>query len=443
MSSIKKYAILSASVLLACSYSVAVENSQSGTLSQETQVNSASDNAIKIADKSETITVSDNNQNNNSRPNFETEEIQKEKDKYVHEDVMNDMLSIGSYNSVVKSIQKNNKPKTVSTAANVIDFNGNVAIEEQSPIPTLVAIPDWERYSGDSAKTIKGWCRWWKYLRMKEPVVMEWFDKLIIRIFPGNEVYRSIFVNGIYDPNLIVILNNLLPQEGTLIDAGANMGYVSLLASRVLNENGKIYALEPSQRDFERLIDNVSINHLSKIISCHNIALSDKSGTAQLMIATEERSALNTLGTAFSFKGVEKVKIEDVKTMSLDEFITNEGINHVDVLKLDLEGSELKALQGAVNTIQRYRPAVVLGINQNALKASGASLDEIEQMLKTLRYKAYKIVTSPDFALEQIEDLKKSRVNVVFCLHESVVPSTLNQPESKGCFDKIKDFFLN
>ena len=438
MSSLKKYAILSTGILLACSYTVTAENSQSEISKEETQIKSDSNDANKVADRSEATGIL-----NNSQQNSETEEAQKEKDKYVHEDVMSDMLSIGSYNSVVKSIQKNSKPKTISTAFNVIDFNGNIAIDEQSPISELVAIPDWDRYSGDSAKTIKGWSRWWKYLRMKEPIVMEWFNKLVIRIFPSNEIYRSIFVNGIYDPNLVVVLNNLLPKEGTLIDAGANMGYVSLLASCNLSENGKIYALEPSQRDFERLIDNVSINHLSKVISCHNIALSDKTGTAKLMIAVEERSALNTLGSAFSFKGVEKAKVEDVKTMSLDEFIINEGIEHVDVVKLDLEGSELKALQGAINTIQRYRPAVILGVNQNALKASGTSLDEIEQMLKTLHYRAYKIVSTPNFALEQVEDLKKSRAGVVFCLHESVVPPTLPQPEIKGFSDKIKDFFLN
>ena len=170
---------------------------------------------------------------------------------------------------------------------------------------------------------------------------------------------------------------------------------------------------------------------------------SDKEGTAKLTIANEERNELNTLGEGFSFKGVDKVAVEDVKTMSLDAFVENEGIDHLDVLKLDIEGSELKALQGAQNTIEKYRPAIILGINQNALKASGASLTEVTQMLKKIRYIPYKLRNDPSFALEKVTDLNKARVNVIYCLHESIVPPTLPQPQKIGFADKIRNFFAD
>lgn len=306
----------------------------------------------------------------------------------------------------------------------------------------LIPIKGWDRYSGDSARSIKQWGRWWQYLRMKEPVVMSWVDGFILRIYPGNEVFRSLFVRGIYDPNIVVVINSLLSKGSVFIDVGANMGYFSLLASSVVGKFGHIIAIEPSSRDYARLVDNVKINNLTNIISTYHIAISDVSGSAKLAVACEERSALNTLGSEFSFKGVDKVETENVKVVSIDELVSDINLTRVDVLKLDIEGSELKALQGARNVIEKFRPAIMLGVNVNSLKACGTDHKEIQQILREIRYRAYKIVESPTFALELIPDLEKERAKVVFCLHESVIPPVLPQPENKSIADCIEDFFL-
>ena len=316
----------------------------------------------------------------------------------------------------------------------------NEEIYEAPNYDKVVPIPGWTRQSGDSATTIKEWKRWWSYLNRKTPFIMDWINNLKLRIYPGNEVFRSLFVRGIYDPNLVVVLNALLPRDGVLIDVGSNMGYCSLLASTVVGEDGKVFAIEPSERDFVRLLDNVNINGL-KNVSTYRLIISDKEGEETISIASEERSALNTTGVEFSYKGIEKLRAETVRATTIDRFIESENVGKIDVLKLDIEGSESRALKGARNAIEKFRPAIILGLNETSLQANNSSIDEVNKLLKELRYKAYDISSDGRFQLAEITDIKKAKNKVIVCLHESFIPPVLPQPISKDWSKVVHDFF--
>lgn len=347
-------------------------------------------------------------------------------------------LFIGTSAYCAETAQKTDNQKK---KASVSESANEVQVEEEAPAyDKLVPVEGWDRYSGDSARTIKGWCRWWKYLRMKQPVVMNWIEGLKLRVYPGNEVFRALFVRGVYDPNLIVTVNTLLHKGGTFIDVGANMGYFSLLASKVVGEDGRILAIEPSSRDFTRLVDNVNINRLENITPCR-IAISDKKGMTKLSVACEERSSLNTLGTSFGFKGIEKVAVEDVNTDTIDAIVEKEGIKSVDVLKIDIEGSEMVALRGAKNTIEKFRPVILLGTNEGALSACGVEIKDLKALLKELRYKSYVLEFSPKFVLVPYDNIENPHVKVVFCMHESVLPPDLPQPAPCSITDTVRDFF--
>ncbi|MDR2781541.1 MAG: FkbM family methyltransferase [Holosporaceae bacterium] len=298
----------------------------------------------------------------------------------------------------------------------------------------------WERYSGDSATSIKEWVSWWKYLRLKEPTVINWKHGFNMRIYPGNEVYRSIFVRGIYDPNLMVVIRSLLKEGSVFLDVGASMGYISLLASRVVGNSGSVFSLEPSSRDFERLKDNVALNDLGGVIFPRRLALSDKNGTAQLLVATEERSALNTLGSEISCKGVDNIGKESVETSTLDSFVESEKITRVDLIKLDIEGCEVKALRGAKKTIDKYRPVIILGINRDALKSCETNRDELAGLICEIGYCAYKIVEKPIFALEKVDFLANENAGVIICMHNDTSLPILPQPDVRSVVDKILDF---
>ena len=116
----------------------------------------------------------------------------------------------------------------------------------------------------------------------------------------------------------------------------------------------------------------------------------------------------------------------------------------MDLLKLDIEGSEFLALTGAKNTVEKFRPALMIGIKKTALEACGCTFEQISDWLKSMRYIAYRLVqNSKEYRLEKVDDLSKANVNVVFCLHESIVPPALPQPERKTTMQELKDTIID
>jgi FkbM family methyltransferase len=355
------------------------------------------------------------------------------------------MLTVVLFALVNRTVCEETTRKQTELTEKTEPISKVTTIDEVAPPPSyskIVPIKGWNRYSGDSARSLKGWLRWWKYLFMKNSIIMKWVGGLILRIYPGNEIYRSIFVRGIYDPNLVILTNALLPKDGIFIDAGANMGYVSLLASRAIGNEGHIFALEPSSRDFARLKDNINLNNLGDIISSYRLSISDKNGKAQLLIADEERSALNTLGFEIGCKGVGKIGVEEVETITTDSLIDREKIKRVDLIKLDIEGSEFNALKGARNVIEKFRPSLIIRVNSNTLKTCNADCDKLQKIIGEMRYYIYKIVEDPIFSLEKVENLLDVNGSVVICLHESIIPPVLPQPDKRSMTDHILDFFL-
>lgn len=304
----------------------------------------------------------------------------------------------------------------------------------------LIPIKGWTRLAGDSATTWSEWKRWWTYLRMKKPVIMNWVKGLKIRIYPKNEVFRSLYVTGIYDPNVAVVIDSLLPQKGVFIDVGANMGYLSMIASRAVGELGKVYALEPSKRDFLRLVDNINLNGLTNVYS-HNLAVLDINKKLEMNIAGEERSALNTFGREFSYKGTEKLGTEMVQAVTIDGFVDTEDIEKVDLIKLDIEGSELLALKGARDTVEKFRPVIILGLNKESLAANGCNVEDLKKLLQELRYKAYVLAEAPCFAFKEVLNIAAIQTKIVVCMHESIMPPVLPQFVEKTWQESVSEFF--
>lgn len=305
----------------------------------------------------------------------------------------------------------------------------------------VVPVSGWDRYTSDSATSISEWIRWWSYLRLKEPALMSWVDGLKIWIYPKNEICRSLYVRGIYDPNMAVLVNTFLPKDGVLLDIGSNMGYYSMLAAKRLDENGLIIAVEPSSRDYKRMVANIKENALESKIKTMMVAVGDRLGNKTIQIASEERNGLNTLGAEFSYKGIEKISTEMAIVTTIDTIVSSEGLSRVDVIKMDIEGSEVRALEGAKDTIAKYHPVLLIGVNSDALVKSKRSIRDLENILKEMNYSIYK-QSKDSFGLEKTDTLVGIKGDVVVCKSndDSLMP---NFPIEKkiGCVEKIINFF--
>jgi FkbM family methyltransferase len=152
-------------------------------------------------------------------------------------------------------------------------------------------------------------------------------------------------------------------NDGLVIDAGANTGFYALLAAAA-NDRNHIVAFEPSPSIRSHLNENLAINTFGQQISVHPLALSNRSGSACLYIPDPSHGLIETSSSLEpEFQQSCSVVIE-VAAMSLDAFFASGPFSNTPVamIKIDVEGHELSVLEGASETIARWRPIIFVEV---------------------------------------------------------------------------------
>jgi FkbM family methyltransferase len=169
---------------------------------------------------------------------------------------------------------------------------------------------------------------------------------------------------GCFDRRLERHLRRLLPVGGTFIDVGANIGYVSIHAARAMGPAGRILAFEPGPA-YVRLEKHMAQVPLAK---CFQLALGAEPGSLTLHVpgATAYR---NFNVSVVPQRGAIPVVVPQRR---LDDVLDEEGVEHVDLVKIDVEGSEAAVLKGAPSLNRRCR-YLICEINGGYLGPQGSS----------------------------------------------------------------------
>lgn len=160
--------------------------------------------------------------------------------------------------------------------------------------------------------------------------------------------YRHVFY-GLYEEDNVDLLRSLINQGDICIDAGANIGYITSVLSASAGPDGRVFAFEPSRSCLARLGFLESVSNVELLPD----AIGACEGTAEFY--DTERAV--TKGYAFlaDLRDDPGDAIRyDVRLRSLDAFSLQRGLTRVRVLKLDIEGAELAALEGAANLLARH-----------------------------------------------------------------------------------------
>src|SRR4030042_2530798 len=95
---------------------------------------------------------------------------------------------------------------------------------------------------------------------------MIWYYGIRVKIKLGTDISKCLFVSGCYDPNEFYFLDKYLKDGMVFIDTGANIGLYSLFAAEKVGSDGKVISLEPSNREYIALQENISLNRMNNII---------------------------------------------------------------------------------------------------------------------------------------------------------------------------------
>lgn len=157
---------------------------------------------------------------------------------------------------------------------------------------------------------------------------------------------------GTYEKDVTELLQSIIKPGMTVVDVGAFCGYYSLLASDLVGESGRVYAFEPHPVNFTYLLQNLEENGCANVITV-NKALSDRDAVIKLVSDPEADHYWLQLHNSKDLAGVH------VNTMTLDDFFRQEPSPRVDVMKMDIEGSEPAALAGMIE-VSRANPQLKL-----------------------------------------------------------------------------------
>lgn len=185
--------------------------------------------------------------------------------------------------------------------------------------------------------------------------------------------------NRLFEPELL-LLRDFIKQGNIVFDVGANTGEYTYVLERLAGAR-HVHSFEPIARLFKEL------ESLFPNVNLHRIALSDKDEITQFKIPIIDGSKFETRGKLdidYFEPGELSSELIEVECKTLDVFVKENNIEQLDFIKIDVEGHELKVLYGADNSIKRFRPIMLIEIEQ---RHHDFTINKIFNHIESLNYK--------------------------------------------------------
>ena len=193
---------------------------------------------------------------------------------------------------------------------------------------------------------------------------------LVLSSMSGEGGGASVYVNQMETVQTATMLAHLGPGK-VVFDIGANIGYYSLLAARYVGDRGFVLAVEPATRNIHFLYEHIHRNRVRNV-AVLGAACADKEGLAAFDVKDNYAMGRIVEVDKKSQGGSEPIlarRLHLVPTVTVDAICAASGLIP-DVIKIDVEGAELRVLQGATNTLERFRPTLLLSVHSDELRGS-------------------------------------------------------------------------
>lgn len=203
----------------------------------------------------------------------------------------------------------------------------------------------------------------------------------------SDHMQRRIFWMGYYSREVVALLDKLVQPGMVVLDVGANIGEISLVCAKRVGRAGSVISFEPMEEIADALQQNIDRNRLEQV-TVVRAGLSDKAATGVPIYAScgqgargDEHSGLGSL------YGVSKdAPAQFIEVTTLDAYLAQSPVAKVDLIKVDIEGAELPFLRGAEQTLRRYRPRLIVEVQDKSAAAAGYAASDILDYLSGLGY---------------------------------------------------------
>jgi FkbM family methyltransferase len=233
----------------------------------------------------------------------------------------------------------------------------------------------------------------------------------------GEGIDFSIYLLGAFEPGTQTTLKTLVKPGDVVFDIGANIGAHTLGMAQSVGPQGRVFAFEPVDFAYEKLCRNLALNP----------ALAARTFPQQTLLAASvsDRSEpqiyaswpLENSGTVHPKHRGQLASTVRANVDTLDSFVAGNRIERLDLIKMDVDGHELPVLQGANETLRRFRPTLVMEMSPYIHAEHNNSFAKFVALLKSLSYSLQDADSGDDVPLDaaQLERLipDGASINVV------------------------------
>jgi len=196
----------------------------------------------------------------------------------------------------------------------------------------------------------------------------------VMKLDTNDWIQKPIYEKGCYEKTDVLALLSLMPQDGVFFDIGVNVGVYSL---NLCKKAKYVYSFEATEKTYKQLLETISMNNIKNIH--HNFsAVHNESGIEiEIWQGSEVLGKDNAGSNGLFNKGEGGIIANVVKSITIDDFVNNNNIEKIDIIKIDIEGNELNALKGARESILRFRPIILCEINPEINEKAGYKSKEL------------------------------------------------------------------
>ena len=214
----------------------------------------------------------------------------------------------------------------------------------------------------------------------------------------------DLFINGIYERETNDFFLRRLPPSGVFLDLGANIGSITIPLLKQRPDLTSI-CVEAAPWIFKYLEKNLSSNNLNENTSKINKALWKQSGLKLPFYSPFEQFGKGSLASVFTKEAVM------IETITIDDLLKEKNISRVDMVKIDIEGYEYFAFEGAKNLLQSEdAPDIYFEFVDWAQERAGIQKGAEQQLLRSFGYKIFLLNKNGDDFLETENIVKGSEM---------------------------------
>jgi FkbM family methyltransferase len=204
------------------------------------------------------------------------------------------------------------------------------------------------------------------------------------------------------------ILTQLLRPGSCFVDIGANHGSFGLSAAAIVGPTGTVIAVEPQPLLAKLVEKSLRISPAGRAV-VHQVAVGSEPGTVDLYVPRGQGGSATLHAEAVAESELRQIS---VPMETVDRLLAHAKIEGPLVMKIDVEGHELSALEGATETLRRHRPPIILELNPHTAHAAGHSIADLVEFLALQGYRIAEYATYPEAQAPDDVDLTRMR-NVV------------------------------